>query len=212
LLAAPGDYTLALDVDGHESHATLKITADPRVALDGSAVRDASALYAEVAAALDRNFVAYGELQSVDKQIAAVEKQLKTGSDKVAAAKKDEERKLESADKALRGALDKFKAATKPLRSGDAETSTNLGAIGELLSGIATDIEGSDRAPTQPQRDALAECSERTTRASALWERIKRDEFAQLGAQLKARGLSPIAIPAADQIRLTGEAESQERP
>jgi len=195
LLVAPGDYTVVLDVDGTPARSTLKIVADPRVALDAAAVRDAAAFDAEIGAALERNFVAFGELQAVDTQITAAEKQLKPGDAKT-----------------LRAAIDKFRTATKPLNSGDAEASTNLAAIGELLSGLATDVEGSDRAPVQPQRDVLAAANERQARAGALWDRIKHAELAEVDAQLKAAGRAPTTIPAADQIRLAEEPESVDKP
>ena len=105
-----------------------------------------------------------------------------------------------------------FRTATKPLNSGDAEASTNLAAIGELLSGLATDVEGSDRAPVQPQRDVLAAANERQSRAGALWDRIKHAELAEVDAQLKATGSTPITIPAADQIKLAAEPESVDKP
>ena len=196
MLVAPGDYTVALDVDGRQSLATLKVVADPRVALDAGAVRDAAQFAAAIAAALERNFVAFGEMQSVDRQIAAAEKKAKAASN----------------GKALHAAIEKFKAATKPLRSGESETGTNLGAIGELLGGLGTDIEGSDRTPTQSQREALAACNERMDRAAALWDRVKHAELAQVDTALKDAGLDAVTIPAADQIKLTSTPESVERP
>jgi hypothetical protein len=196
MLVAPGDYTVALNVDGKEALATLKVVADPRVALDAGALRDAAAFATDISAALDRNYVAFGEMQSVDTQIAAAAKRAKT----------------DSSGKAVLAAIEKFKTATKPLRSGDSESSTNLGAIGGLLGGLMTDVEGSDRAPTQPQREALAACNERMSRAAALWDRVKQAELAQVDTALKTAGLDAVAIPAADQIQLTSTPESVERP
>jgi photosystem II stability/assembly factor-like uncharacterized protein len=192
-LVAPGDYGIVLDVDGAVSRATLKVVADPRVSLDAGALHDATAFHADVAAALERNFVAYGELHGAEMQAAAARKQA-------------------GANKALLAALAGFDAATQPLRSGDAETSINLGAIGETLSGMAADIEASDRAPTEPQRGLLAECNERMARATALWQRVKLGELAALNAQLQGAKLSPIAIPAADRISLDDTPESKDLP
>ncbi len=196
MLVAPGDYSVVLNVDGTESHTTLKVVADPRIALDAGALRDAAAFSGEIATALDHNYVAYGEMQSADAQIAAAEKQAKSDAN----------------GKTLHTAIDQFKAATKPLRSGDSETATNVGAIGELLAGLATDIEGSDRTPTQAQREVLAACNERMNRAAAAWDRVKHAELAQVDVAMKAAGFAPIAIPPADQIKLTSTPESVERP
>ena len=193
MLAAPGDYTIVLNVDGSESRSTLKVVADPRVALDDTALRDTLALSREVDAALARSFVAYGEKQAVDAQIAAAER-------------------LPGAGKAGHAAIDRYKAAAKPLSSGEGERSTSLGAIGGLLGELTTDLEGSDRAPTQPQRELLAACNERLASALALWDRVKREQLPQVEAELKAAGSAPIAIPVADQIKLTSTPDSDDLP
>jgi photosystem II stability/assembly factor-like uncharacterized protein len=192
-LAAPGDYTVVLNVDGSESRSTLKVIADPRVALDDAALRDTLALSREVDAALERSFVAFGEMQAVDAQIAAAER-------------------LPGAGKAGHAAIDSYKAAAKPLSKGEGERSTSLGAIGGLLGDLATDLEGSDRAPTQPQRELLAACNERLTSALALWDRVKREQLPQVDAELKAAGSAPITIPSADQIKLTSKPDSDDLP
>jgi photosystem II stability/assembly factor-like uncharacterized protein len=192
LLVAPGDYDIVLNVDGRELRAKLTLQADPRVEVDAAAVRDAAVLYTDVADAMERDFIAYGELHAVDAQIAAALKAHPAP--------------------ALQKAAEHFDAASHALRSGDGDTSSNLGAIGGVLSSIAGDLEASDRAPTQPQRDVLARCTERLQRASDLWAKLKRDELPRLDAQLTAAGAKPIAIPAADQIRLDDAPESQDLP
>jgi hypothetical protein len=193
MLAPPGEYTVVLNVDGSESRSTLKVVADPRVTLDDAALRDTLAMSRDVDAALERSFVAYGEMQAVDAQIAAAERQ-------------------PGADKASHAAIDRYKAAAKPLSKGEGERSTSLGGIGGLLGELATDLEGSDRAPTQPQRELLAACNERLTSALALWDRVKHEQLPQVDAELKAAGSAPITIPAADQIKLTSAPDSDDLP
>jgi len=192
LLVAPGDYTVALSVDGEESRAPLKIVADPRVAFDAGSARAAVALAGEVSATLDRAYVAYGEMQAVDKQLDAAEKTL--GKKAVAIAR--------------------LRAAAKPLHddNGDGDTAIGLAAIGGLLGELTVDLEGSDRAPTQPQRDLLASCNARLARALTLWSKVKQEHVPAVDAELKAAGIAPIAIPAADQIKLISTPESNERP
>jgi len=195
-LVAPGDYVVLLNADGKELRSSLKIVADPRVALDPAAAGEAMTFSTEVNAALERDFVAYGQLQSVDTQIAAAEKQLDARSDKQAAV----------------AAIAAFKTASAPLRSGKGETSEDLGAIDEVLSSIATEIEGSDRAPTKPQLDLLAAANERLGRADDRWTRVKDKELAAVNAALKAAGIAAITIPAADQIKLGSEPDSVDLP
>ena len=192
MLVPPGDYQIVLKVDGHESHVPLKVVADPRVALDNAALREAMAFSQQIDAALQDDYVGYGQLHAVDEQI-----------DKAAKGK---------TDKPLLAAIEKFKDASKPLRSGEGDVSENFGAIGEVLSGLATDIEGSDRAPTRQQRELLIAANQRLDRGVALWDRVKSDELAPLNAQLKAAGLAQIAVPAADQIKLDRAPESKDLP
>ncbi len=196
MLVPPGEYTVVLNADGHESTSSLKIVADPRVALDAASVREAVAFSNEVNAALERDFIAYGQLQSVDTQISAAEKQLAASSDKQAAL----------------AAISAFKTASAPLRSGKGDASEDLGAIGDVLSSIATDVEDSDRAPGQPQHDLLAASNERLGRATERWTRVRDKELAAADAALKAAGIAAITVPAPDQIKLSSEPDSDDLP
>ncbi|HSC13315.1 MAG TPA: hypothetical protein VLC97_20245 [Rhodanobacteraceae bacterium] len=196
MLVPPGDYAVILNADGKEFRSDLKVVADPRVALDAGAVREAMAFSSEVNASLERDFVAYGQLQAVDAQIAAAEKQLAT----------------RSGNQAALAAISDFKAASAALRSGKGDTSEDLGAIDEALSSIITDIEASDRAPTQPQRGLLAASNERLGRATERWTHVKDKELAIVDAALKAAGIAGIAVPAADQIKLGSEPDSVDLP
>ena len=195
MLVPPGNYAVVLDVDGHQSRSTLKVIADPRTPLDEAALRAGVAFANELAEAMVRNFVVYGELQSVDAQVAAAQKSL--------AGEKG---------KRLHAAAERFTLASGALRTGDGERSTNLSSIGDLLASLHTDVEASDRAPTQPQHDVLAACNERMTRAAALWDKLKQRELAQVDAELKAAGAAAVAIPTADQIRLDSQPESKDLP
>ena len=197
MLVPPGDYTVVLGVDGKESRSSLKVVADPRVALDAGAVRDAAAFSSDVDAALERNFVAYGQLQAVDKQVAAAEKQLASRTDAQAA----------------RDAISAFKTASDPLRSaGKDDSSENLNGIDEVLATIYSDVEGSDRAPTGPQRELLAASNARLDRASERWSRVSKGELSTLNKTFEAAGLAPVVVPAADQIKLTSAPESIDVP
>jgi len=196
MLVPPGDYTVILNADGKELRSSLKIVADPRVALDAGAVVEAMAFSTEVDAALERDFVAYGQLHAVDTQIAAAEKQLASRSDGQAAL----------------AAISAFKTASAALRSGKGDASEDLGAIGDALSSIATDVESSDRAPTQPQRGLLAASNERLGRATERWTRVQDKELAAVDAALKAAGIAAITVPAPDQIKLTSEPDSVDLP
>jgi photosystem II stability/assembly factor-like uncharacterized protein len=190
LLVPPGEYEVALTVDGKSSSAKLKVVADPRVAIDTQAWQAAAVFGHEVYAALERDYVGYGELHMINAQID----------------------KIEKPESALAAAIDKFKDATKPLSSGESDSNENLDGIGEVLSALAADVEGSDRAPAQPQHDVLAASNQRLDRALAHWGQIKQAELAELNKQLKSAGKAEIKVPAADQIKLGDAPESKDLP
>jgi photosystem II stability/assembly factor-like uncharacterized protein len=192
MLVAPGDYQVMLTVDGKQSRAALKVVADPRVVLDAAGLRAAQEFAQGIDKALDRDYIGYGQLHAVDAQAETIEQGKPAPP--------------------LLAAKAKFTGASKPLRSGEGEGSENFGAIAEALSSLATDIEGSDRAPTQPQRELFAATTARLDRAIALWDRVKGAELSQLNAQLKAAGDKAIEVPAADRIRLDDAPASKDLP
>ncbi len=192
LLVPPGEYEVVLNVDGKQERAALKVVADPRTAMDDAALHAAMAFAQEIDKALERDYIGYGQLHAIDAQIEKIEKQ--------------------KPDKALLADIEKFKLASEPLRSGDNDNSESFDAVGGVLSSIATDIEGSDRAPTRPQRDLLAATNARLDRGVALWERVQGADLAEFNVQLKAAGLTQIAVPTADRINLDQAPESKDLP
>jgi len=192
LLAPPGEYAVTLIAGDRQAHAQLKIVADPRITLDTTALEAAMKFGQQVNAALERDYVGYGELHMVGAQVAKIEKARPAA--------------------AVAAAIVSFNEAVAPLNSGEGDSNENLDSIGELLSAIATDIEGSDHTPTQPQRDVLAATDQRLQRALALWERVKKSELARLDEQLKAAGQAQIKVPSADQIKLGDAPESKDLP
>jgi hypothetical protein len=192
MLVAPGRYTIELVVDGTKLSTPLQILADPRVPLDASALAAALAFGGEVDAALDRDYVGYAQMHAVDEQIDKIEK---------AAPGKNEQ-----------AAIARYRKAAAPLQSGEGDASANLGDIGGVLSAIAADLEGSDAAPTQPQREVVAASNQRLDRALRAWNRIQRDDLPALNAALKAAGKAPISVPTADAVRLDDAPESKDLP
>ena len=74
--------------------------------------------------------------------------------------------------------------------TGDHADDLNLKAIGGVLRSIATDVESTDRAPTEPQRRAIAETAARLDRALASWTRLRESELPRLNAALASAGLA----------------------
>jgi len=98
-------------------------------------------------------------------------------------------------------ALDRHDRATRELReagkSPDAVTlKAELDSIGGALIDLQIDLEGSDRAPTQPQRDAFRLDAARLDRALKLWQDVKARDLPALNAALRAEGLKEISLSA----------------
>ena len=70
MLVPPGDYRVALIVDGREQVKPLRIAADPRVPVDRAGLDAALALSRDVSAALLRQTTAMAELTLARKQLA----------------------------------------------------------------------------------------------------------------------------------------------
>jgi hypothetical protein len=84
--------------------------------------------------------------------------------------------------------------------AGDGDTNTNLAGIGNAVLGVATDTEGTDRAPTKGQRDVVAASVARLERAEAIWQAFKAKDLAALDTSLKTAQFEPIHIPTAEEI------------
>jgi photosystem II stability/assembly factor-like uncharacterized protein len=192
MVVAPGDYTVALSVDGKTQTAPLKIVADPRVPLDASALNAALVFAGEVGKSLERDYVAYGQVKDVGEQLG------KLGDG--------------AGGKPVQDAIGKYKSAVGPLQSGAGAESENLGDIGGVLSAIAADLEGSDRAPTQPQRDVVAAADQRLERALKQWDGVQKNELVALNAALRKAGKAEIRVPAPDQVSLRDAPESRDLP
>jgi photosystem II stability/assembly factor-like uncharacterized protein len=195
MLAAPGKYRAVLRVDGHDYPADFEVKADPRVAVDATAVRGALALSEQVVAAMNRHYVASGELKGVQKQIEALQKKIGADATKAGVSK----------------ALADFGARLAPLNSGEGEDSLNLGAIGGALIAQQVDLEGTDRAPTTPQREVVAQYVARLDRALTAWMSIKAD-LPALNATLHAAGLDQVRIPARTEFTVSDAGSSREMP
>lgn len=194
-VAAPGEYRVVLRVDGREQSAPLKVVMDPRVPVDTASLAAALSLSREIGTLLGKHYAGAAELEYVTEHTGDL-------------------RKEQSGDANVIAALDAFDKHVEPIAtgSGDLPSDLNLHSIGQVLRSIATDVESSDRAPTEPQRRAVAESAHRLDRALAVWNGVRDTELPRLNAALAASGLPTITIPAVDQIKLGGPSASREMP
>jgi len=195
-LVLPGDYDIVMRVDGQEYHAALKVLADPRVDVDPAALKQAIDFSVALSAALKRDYIGHGEIRAVRKQIVA----LKTA--------------LVSSQKntAVSAALNAFDNKAAALINSAGEGTTNLAAIGEVLVGISNDIENTDRAPTEPQRQASEIYDGLLSKTLSQWQALKDHDLIALNAQLHAANLSEIVLPKEDQITPESDDDGQDLP
>jgi hypothetical protein len=172
MLVAPGTYQVALSIAGREYVKPLIVKADPRVAIDSRALAGALTLSREVVVALVRQSEAESDLRELRKQLDAVK----------AATKLD--------------AIAAFEARIAPLNARDNDEAPSLGAIGRDLVELQIDLEGSDRAPSQPQQEAFKLEAERLDRALQLWQEIRTRDLPALNTALRGAGSKEISMPA----------------
>jgi hypothetical protein len=151
-------------------------------------------LWRAIETELARARQAYGEVDAVQKQFDALLK------------------KAGAAESSLGDALASFAKVIGPLRDGNGEDAPGLGAISEVLSSLATDIEGADRAPTAAQGLVLSMYREHLERALAQWATLRDGDLASLDARLKQAGMPQLRVPKVDEIHIDAPAESEDLP
>ncbi len=157
MLVPPGDYRVVLTVGGKDLAQPLRIEADPRVALDRAGLDAAIGFSREVVAQLGRQVPADREIRTVREKLDA------------------------SGAGAPPDALKALRSKMEPLTAREADDDApNVGSIGNALSELQIDLEGSDRAPTQPQREVLRRTTKRLDAALALWADIKSHDLPAL--------------------------------
>lgn len=194
-LVLPGMYQVVLTVDGKSYRAPLDVEGDPRAKLDRHALAEGLAFSRELGTALQQVWKADSELDSVRDQLAETRKEM--GG---------------AAHAALLDEVNAVRKKTDPLVSGDGENSTNLAAMNDALTAIATDVEGADRAPTDGQRQAFAEYKANLDKALAEWSAIRSNDLAALNQHLQAAGVKAISVPSLHQLRLEHHGDADDVP
>jgi hypothetical protein len=192
LLASPGDYDVALIVDGQESHQTLTIAPDPRIHVTRAELDQAAAFYRDVEGELAQAWQTYGEVDAVHEQLEALQK--------------------DSAAAKAKSAVESFDKKLAPFREGKGADAPNISTIAGELTSLATDIECADAAPTDAQQKVFAEYRARLTRANERWSTTKQNDLAALNRNLAGAGAKEIHVPTPDEIHIGEPSESKDLP
>ncbi|HUO79684.1 MAG TPA: hypothetical protein VMU00_06050 [Steroidobacteraceae bacterium] len=175
-LALPGDYRLALTVDGRRLEAPLAIRPDPRVATPRAELEAALAFSNALAPDLAQVWRASAEISAVRHGLA-------------------ERRAALAAASPLAARLAALDAALEPMLAAQAERPFGLARAGETLAAIETDVEGADRAPTQAQRAVAAAVHADLAALLVRWRAIRGAELAAVNRALAAARLAPVVVP-----------------
>ena len=138
--SSPANTTSCSPSMAANSISRCTIKPDPRVHATQTDMEQAFAFYQQVETELARVWQGYGEVDAVHRQLDALKK--KGGA---------------AAEAPLQKSIEAYEKKLEPLREGKGEAAPNLGAIGDALASLATDVEGADHPPTKPQEEVLTE-------------------------------------------------------
>ena len=174
LFALPGTYQVRLTADGRTLTQPLQVALDPRVQAPPADLQAQHDFYVAVTQALERVTDAQEKAQAVADRLKALDKELAGRADAGA----------------LRQAAQRATADLARFQGRPGEDS--LAAVAGVLTPLATDLEGADRAPTGPQREVFATYTKRLDTALAHWQAFAAGELRDLDRQVRAAGLAPV--------------------
>ncbi|HEX5961439.1 MAG TPA: hypothetical protein VFY97_09375 [Rhodanobacteraceae bacterium] len=182
----PGTYRVVLKADGKVMRQSVTVTMDPRVHTSRADLQAALKFSHEVGHSLTETAIGAAQQESVEGKL-----------DKLATKF--------AGDKAHAALLAEVRAAQAKMRVPEdarLDASADFDAIGGILAGVETDMESADVAPSQGQREVLANCNARLQRAITAWQSLQKNELARLDASLKAAGLPAITVPDPDNLAI----------
>jgi hypothetical protein len=174
LVVPPGRYEVRLTAGGQTLTQPLTVAMDPRVDASAADLASQGDFYREVAAALGKVTDAFYEVDAVGDRLAGLEGEPKGHRGAARAL---------AAGRALAPDVDRF-------RRGDSDD--NLRALAGVLTALATDVEGVDRAPTAAQREVLAVYRQRLSAALGRWQALRSGALDRLDHLLHRAGAPPL--------------------
>jgi photosystem II stability/assembly factor-like uncharacterized protein len=174
MLVAPGRYEVRLKTRDRTLTQPLVVAADPRAHLDLGELEVRLRMYEVVAGHLERAAAAHDEIEALAGHLHELAGRTSTTR----------------AERAAVEAAHQMETDLAPFRSGRSDD--NIAAISRVLTAIATDLEGADGAPTQPQQEVVAEYGRRLETALQHLQAIRAGRMPKLDALLVKAGLPSI--------------------
>jgi len=184
--APPGNYKVALSVDGRKLVQPLTIVPDPRVNLPASAYEEQVALATQV---VDTWAGVDGALDEADTLIKTLAERRKSSSGAAATAI--------DALRARAIELSDIVPAKNPVNVWwlAPKRTNSLRFLDGALERLATAVDGADAAPTPDARAGYAKLRPAAEAAVREWTAFKAKELAELNERLKAMGQAVITVP-----------------
>jgi photosystem II stability/assembly factor-like uncharacterized protein len=173
LFVQPGKYQVRLTVDGRTSSQPLTVAMDPRSTASAADLAAQRELYDAVSQSLARVTDAQEKIQAAAARLKALDAELASRSDAG---------DLRADAKRLAADVSRF--------SGRSEESFDT--VAGVLTPLATDLEGADRAPTGPQREVFDTYRKRLDASLGRWRVIEEGPLRDLNQKVRAAGLAPV--------------------
>jgi photosystem II stability/assembly factor-like uncharacterized protein len=178
----PGQYTVKLTVAGQTFTRTLSVEIDPRVKTPRAGLEEQFKLSAQAADGMTGSFDALEQIKKLRTQIKELRARpsLPPALADALAALDLKAASIESAG----GTTPPGGAAAKP---GLAQTHSSLATLLDVL-------QHADAAPTTQAVAASSELQQRLRELLSAWDELKRKDVEAINGQLRAAGLSPLAL------------------
>ena len=182
-LAAPGDYTVALVVDGKTvSSQTLEVLADPRLSTRAETYDQTLQLARAACAKLEEARAAFGQRQALSDALKGM--------------------------KPAGGELDhRIETAKGWIKSAEV-----LEDLSGRIAGLESDLEDSDLEPTQTQRAEFASLSSKVDQALTVWRDNLKAGLSDLNHALVAAGQKAITLPDGAHVKLDSDDPGEDLP
>jgi photosystem II stability/assembly factor-like uncharacterized protein len=180
--APPGQYTVELQVNGQRYRQPLQLQADPRVKVSSAALQREFELARKVEEASARAARASAEVGKLLKALDALPQTTLHARVETLMAKAQDLSGIEARP-------DPRSVPGTPPRRTD-----SLRALSTNLAKLEQAVDGADADPSQDAMASYATLSTTLDGTLQAWQRLKRDDLADLNAGLKAAGAQPITL------------------
>ena len=175
-LVLPGRYEVRLKVDGRTYQQPLTVQLDPRVKVSASSLAAQLAFERQTADLMARSTSSSREIAGIFKRLAETRGKVQGRQDLATVV---------STMQSMTEELDRFQNGTSP---------DNIAEIGAALTGLETDVEGTDQAPTAAQREVLQTYGSRLETATAHWKQLKSGPLSELDRKIQAAGFPSVLV------------------